>query len=151
MTKGTKALSNHKVSLLELNNCSHEEADSRIFVHARYAASQGSKSIMVKANDTDVFVIGLSMFPILQGIGLEKLWLAFGQGQSLWWIGIHNLYNNVGAEMAKGMLFFHAFTGCDVVSAFRNKGKKTAWQTWNIFPEATSVFSKLSKYPSLEI
>ncbi len=39
------------------------------------------------------------------------------------------------------------FTGCDVVSAFRNKGKKTAWQTWDIFPEATSVFSKLSKYP----
>ena len=46
------------------------------------------------------------------------------------------------------MLFFHAFTGCDVVSAFRNKGKKTTWQTWNIFPEATSVFSKLSKYPT---
>ena len=59
VTKGTKALSNHNVSLLELNNCSHEEADGRIFVHARYAASQGSKSIMVKANDTDVLVIGL--------------------------------------------------------------------------------------------
>ena len=121
VTKGTKALSNHKVSLLELNKSSQEEADSRIFVHDRYAASQGSKSIMVKAKDTDVLVTGLSMFPILQGLGLEKLWLTFGQGQSLRWIGIHNLYNNVGAEMAKGMLFKHAFTGCDVVSAFRNK------------------------------
>ena len=47
VTKGTKVLSNHKVSMLELNNCSHKEADSCIFVHARYAASQGSKSIMV--------------------------------------------------------------------------------------------------------
>ena len=46
------------------------------------------------------------------------------------------------------MLFFHAFTGCDVVSAFRNKGKKTAWQTWDIFPEATPVFFKLSHHPS---
>lgn len=83
MTKGTKTHSNHKVSLLEIDNCYHEEADSRIFVHARYAASQGSKSIMVKVNDTDVLIIGLIMFPTLQGIGLEQLWLAFGQDQSL--------------------------------------------------------------------
>ena len=41
------------------------------------------------------------------------------------------------------MLFIHAFTGCDTVSAFRNKGKKIAWQTWNICPEAMPVFSKL--------
>ena len=34
-----------------------------------------------------------------------------------------------------------------MVSAFRNKGKKTAWKTWNIFPEATPVFSRLSQHP----
>ena len=45
------------------------------------------------------------------------------------------------------MLFFHAFTGCDTVSAFCNKGKKTAWQTWDVCPEASPVFSKLSQYP----
>ena len=45
------------------------------------------------------------------------------------------------------MLFFHAFTGCDVVSGFRVKGKKSAWQTWNVCDEASGVFSKLSHYP----
>ena len=45
------------------------------------------------------------------------------------------------------MLFLHAFTGCEIVSAFRNKGKKTAWQTWDVCPEASPVFSKLSQYP----
>lgn len=40
------------------------------------------------------------------------------------------------------MLFFHAFTGCDVVSAFRGKGKKSAWQIWGV----SHVFSKLSQY-----
>lgn len=147
VTKGPQALSTPKVSLSELNTCSQEEADCRIFVHARYAAGQGSKCVIVKANDTDVLVIGLSMFPTLQSMGLQQLWLIFGQGQSLRWIGIHNLYSSVGEEKAKGMLFFHAFTGCDVDSAFRNKGKKTAWQTWDIFPEATAVFSKLSHLP----
>ena len=96
VTKGTKALSTHTVSLLELYNCSHEEADTRLFVHARYAAEQCSKSIMIKASDTNVLVTGLSVFPTLQSMGLQQLWLAFGQGQNLRWIGIHNLYNNVG-------------------------------------------------------
>ena len=45
------------------------------------------------------------------------------------------------------MLFYHAFTGCDVVSAFRGKGKKSAWQTWDVCEEASGVFSKLSQYP----
>ena len=45
------------------------------------------------------------------------------------------------------MLFSHAFTGCDVVSAFRGKGKKSAWQTWDVCDEASDVFSKLSQYP----
>ncbi|XP_041666996.1 uncharacterized protein LOC121525207 [Cheilinus undulatus] len=31
--------------------------------------------------------------------------------------------------------------------AFHNKGKKTAWQTWGICPEAFPVFSKLSQSP----
>ena len=53
----------------------------------------------------------------------------------------------MGKEKIKGILFFHAFTGCDTVSSFRNKGKKTAWQTWDICPEASPVFSKLSQYP----
>ena len=47
-----------------------------------------------------------------------------------------------------GMLFFHAFTGCDVVSAFNGKGKKTAWQTWNVCDEASVIFTKLSQCPS---
>ena len=114
--------------------------DSRIFFHAKYSAGQGSLSINVKTNDKDILVIGLDIFDIfetLQSMALQQMWLKFGQGKRLWWIGIHDLYNNIDQEKAKDMLFFHAFTYCDVVSAFRNKGKMTAWQTWDIFPEAT--------------
>ena len=45
------------------------------------------------------------------------------------------------------MLFFHAFTGWDAVSAFYGKGKKSAWQTWDVCGEVSSIFSKLSQYP----
>ena len=39
------------------------------------------------------------------------------------------------------------FTGCDVVSAFHDKGEKSAWQTYNVWPEASTVFRNLSQYP----
>ena len=36
---------------------------------------------------------------------------------------------------------------CDVVSAFRGKGKKSTWQTRNVCNDASKVFNKLSKFP----
>ena len=63
------------------------------------------------------------------------------------WIPIHDISHSIGPEKSKGLLFFHSFTGCDVVSAFRGKGKRNAWQTWNVYPEASTVYRKLSQYP----
>ena len=45
---------------------------------------------------------------------------------------------------SKGLPFLLTFTGCDVVSAFRGKCKRAAWQTWDVYPEASEVFAKLS-------
>ena len=63
------------------------------------------------------------------------------------WLPIHDIAKCIGPDKTHGLLFFHAFSGCDIVSAFRGKGKKSAWQTWNIFPEVTPVFQKLNTYP----
>ena len=146
VTKEEDAVSNRTINLAGVAPCSQEEADTRIFVHARHATEAGSKVIMVKASDTDVVVIAVSVMHELQELGLQKLWVAFGQGQYLRWVPVHDLCCTL-AEKSKGMLFLHAFTGCDVVSAFRSKGKKSAWQTWDVCGEASGVFSKLSQYP----
>ena len=53
----------------------------------------------------------------------------------------------LGPDKTSGILFFHSLTVCDVVSAFRGKGKKSAWQTWDVCGEASDIFAKLSKYP----
>ena len=107
------------------------------------------KSVLIKACDTDTFVVAVNVFATLQDAGLEMIWVEFGHGQSLRWLPIHDMVVNLGPEKSSGMLFFHAFTGCDVVSAFRGKGKKTAWQAWDIFPEVSPVFKKLSQYPPI--
>ena len=146
VTKEEEAVSNCTIDLAGVAPCSHEEADTRIFVHARLATEAGSKVIMVKATDTDVVVIAISVLQALQELGLQQLWVAFGQREKLRWIPVHDLCCTL-TEKTKGMLFFHAFTGCDVVSAFRGKGKKSAMQTWDVYNEASAAFSKLSQYP----
>ena len=35
-----------------------------------------------------------------------------------------------------------------MVTTFRGKGKKSAWQTWDVFDEVTETFSKLSQFPT---
>ena len=42
----------------------------------------------------------------------------------------------------------HAFSGCNTVSAFAGRGKKTTWVTWKSFSEVTSGFSELLCMPS---
>ena len=53
-----------------------------------------------------------------------------------------------GAEKCVILLGCHAFTGCDTVSSFAGRGKKTAFDIWKSFNEVTAVFSTLSTNPS---
>jgi len=145
VTKGEDAISNTRKPLNDVSPCSHEEADTRIFVHAKDATTDGSKSLIIKANDTDILVIAVSVLPSLQELGM---WIAFDQGANLRWIPVHEIVSAIGPEKASGIPYFHAFTGCDVVSAFRGKGKKTAWQTWNICDEVSETFTNLSQHPT---
>jgi len=56
---------------------------------------------------------------------------------------VHELCLAIGLAKTRQILF----TGCDVVSAFRGKGKKSAWLTWDAYTEVSDVFAKLSQYP----
>ena len=40
-----------------MQNCNHEEADTRIVVHVLHALTHGAKNILVRTVDTDVVVI----------------------------------------------------------------------------------------------
>ena len=126
VTKEEFALSNQMISLDHVAPCRPEEADMRIFVHARDAVTEGHKDLMIKANDTDILVIAISTLPSLQELGLEKLWIAFGKETHLRWIPTHDIVSTIGPEKTSGILFSHAFSGCDVVSAFHGKGKRSA-------------------------
>ena len=44
------------MALDDVPPCSHEEVDTRMFVHAKDAVSNGSESVIIKVNDTDVVI-----------------------------------------------------------------------------------------------
>ncbi|KAJ8888479.1 hypothetical protein PR048_007970 [Dryococelus australis] len=60
----------------EYKPCNHEEADTCIFLHVADAAKRGLPRVLIRATDTDVVAIGVSMY---QDMGLEELWLSFGR------------------------------------------------------------------------
>ena len=78
----------------------------RIFIHVKDAIAQDHKSVMIKANHTDVIVIALGHLSNLISIGLEKLWIEFGQGKNTIWIPIHDIKDAIGRERCEGILVF---------------------------------------------
>ena len=128
--------------------CDYEEPDTHIFVHALDVVLKGGTSILICGNDADIVVIATSRFPELRSHGLATLWVQYGKGKSLKYIPIHSLVEKISVDMALGLPFFHAFTSSDFTSGFRNYGKPTAWKTWLVMPEVTTMFKRLNNCPT---
>ena len=99
------------------------------------------------SNDTDIIILAMSLFSQLKQKGLHELWISFGTSKKKRWFPIHSMVEKFGFLKSQGLLFFHAFSGCDNISGFRGKGKKAFFQTWNVFPNVTKTFIKLSTFP----
>ena len=66
----------------------------------------------------------LAMARIMNGC---ELWLAFGHGRKIRYIAAHAIATHIGPW---GLLFMHAVSGCNTVSAISGIGKKTVWDIW---------------------
>ena len=127
-----------------LSPCTHEETDSRMMVHVADAVTKGHTSIVIRTVDTDVVVLAVAAVYKLK---LQELWIAFGTGKYFKFLPAHKYAVALGAATSKALPMFHAFTGSDTTSSFCGHGKKTAWATWESFPEATNAFLELSSGP----
>ena len=54
----------------------------------------------------------------------------------------------LGPQHCEVLPFFHAFTGCDLVSSMLGIGKKTSWNAWNAYPKVTNTFVTIIQDPS---
>ena len=106
--------------IAQLTNCSHEEADTRIFLHASYIANTCENSIIIKSPDTDVLVIGIALDSI---VGSSRLYFNTGRDEHVRTIHVQSIKQHLGDAVTNALIGLHCFTGCDSVSAFYGKGK----------------------------
>ena len=110
-TQEEEVLSNPPSDVSQLQPCKHEEADSRMLLHAWNAYQQGYRSIVIHAMDTDVVVIAITVSSLM---GSCEVWLAFGHGNKFRHIAAHTIANHIGHEHAWGLLFLHTVSGCEL-------------------------------------
>ena len=125
--------------------CTHEEADTRMLLHVEDAVKHGYTKVSVRTVDTDVVVLAVTA---AQRLNIDELWVAFATGRSFRFLAAHEIAKTLGPNKCRALPFFHAFTGCDTVSCFGGRGKKTAWETWKSDDGVTAAFGALSATPN---
>ena len=105
--------------------CSQEEADRRLIRHAAEAVLKGHRWVCICTIDTDILVLAVASFDKFKP---DELWVILGSGSHLPCIAIHGLMATMDPRYCSSLPIVHAFTGCDTVSSFSGRGKKTAWQ-----------------------
>ena len=105
-----------------------------MILHMADAVNDGYQKVLLRTVDTDVVVLAVMA---AAKIDIQELWVAFGTGKHFRYIPAHQIALALGPSKSQALPFFHAYTGCDTVSAFSTRGKKTAWDTWNTYDNAT--------------
>lgn len=96
-----------------------EETDTRIVLYLKYAAKIGYKSAVVRTPDTDIFVILLFYAP---SIGLT-IFIDIGIGKHRKIVNVSEMAESMGTDKCSLVLGLYVFTGEDVTSSFKGKGK----------------------------
>ncbi len=133
----SSVLNPEKYQILPHAHCTHEEADTCILLHVQDPVKEGYKKVSVRTVDIDVLVLAVTA---AQRLNITELWVAFGVGKSYHYLAAYEMAKALGPDKCTALPMFHDFAGCDNVSCFGGRGKKTAWDTWKAFDDVTPAF-----------
>ncbi|KAL9972388.1 hypothetical protein ACROYT_G018675 [Oculina patagonica] len=114
---------------------------------SKHAVQEGHRKIVLQTVNTDVLVLATALAGRLQEQQVE-VWVSMGTASHLRYIAALEISNSLGLDISKSLPVFHAFTGCDTVSFFTRRGKKTAFKVWKSFPAVTDAFLQLPTTPA---
>lgn len=117
-TKCYKLTADTVQEVIELSS-GQEEADTRLLLHAKHAATSHVKAVIISSEDTDVRILCISF---AHAITVPIYQRCVSQHQARY-VDISKIAGVLGQEVSKALLGLHAFTGCDSVSAFAGIGK----------------------------
>ena len=96
-----------------------EETDTRVVLYLNYAVKLGYKSAVVRTPDSDILFILLHYAHSIP----PTIYLDTGSGKHRQIVNVSELSESKGADYCTTMLGLYVFTGEDVTSAFKGKGK----------------------------
>ena len=118
--------------------------NTRLILHALHGSCNCYNKISIVTVDTDVIVICLYHF---HSFNLQELWVKFGVGKNRRYFPIHQKASLMKCEeVCKGLPFWYSLTGCDTVSMFAGRGKKSAWNTWESFLAIIKTFIRFGNF-----
>ena len=117
--------------IIAMLNANHEEADTRIILHALEAIDASYDNIIVKCRDTDVLLLLLHF----TRDKLCQVWMMSGTSKEQESFPVHVINKTLLPAVVENVLGFHAITGCDTVSSFSGHGKKSCWNVYLQHPE----------------
>ena len=118
--------------------CDHEEADSRLFLHAANAFLEHPK-IEMRCSDTDVLVIAESLQSKLSG----EIFMLRGTASNRRLVNVAAIVDRLPHGIPEALIGLHVFTGCDSMSSFKGKGKKQPLQVLSKNVDYVSAFTEL--------
>ena len=117
--------------LTNIAPCSHEEADTRLFLHVAHAVQKGYRKLSLHSGDTDVVVMAIAMF---SQINPAELWLVLETGSNFCYIAIHNVVCGMDPRTCVALPIFQC-TGCDTISSFgRGRRQENSLENIASFP-----------------
>jgi hypothetical protein len=126
-----------------MDQCNHEEADTRVIVHLLHALQTSSLG-MVHTGDTDVVIILLSNFHHIMALNpAAEIWISFKARKTTKIISLNTIATNLGTTTCKAMALFHAFTGSDSTSSFKFKGKRYCCKLMHEVPSLMEEFATI--------
>ena len=103
--------------------------------------TQEYDKIPIRSIDTDVVVLAVTS---VQRLNIIEQCIAFGARKNVRYVPAHEMANALGPDHCVTLPMVDAFTGCDTLSCFGSRGKRTAWDMWSAFAEITPAFSALA-------
>ena len=69
-------------------------------------------------------------------------------GESFRFLACREIARELGPDGCIALPIYHAFSGCNTVSHFSGRGKRTAWDTLNAYGNVTHAFCALVARPT---
>lgn len=149
-TKRKRVVSN---KIVEMEDSSHLEADTRIVLHILDILREGVRRVVVRSTDTDVFVILTYYYNSFREASLygdPSIILMCGKKSSkagIRYIDIGRVSSSMSLDQSKGLLLLFAMAGCDYVESFYTIGQKTWLQHYRRNEDIAEIFSELIDNP----